>query len=113
MDQNSPEVGSPASGDLRTIEGSLKGLWERTRRAAELITELRGEKRVLQSRLEELERQVAMLQQELAKKEQLLRKVTAESGASAASRAALLAEGEREALAQRVKELLVKLAAYL
>lgn len=113
MDQNSPEVGAPSSGDLRTIEVSLKGLWDRTRRAAELITELRGEKRVLLSRVEELERHVAMLQQELAKKEQLLRKVTAESGTAAATRATLLANGEREALAQRVKELLAKLEAYL
>jgi len=101
------------SGDLRTIEASLKGLWERARRAGELITELRGEKRLLVTRLEELERQVAMLQQELARKEQLMRKAVAEAGASAASRAAVLADGEREALAQKVRELLVKLEAYL
>ena len=53
-----------------------------------------------------------MLQQELARKEQLLRKAVAETG-TAASRTAILTNGERDVFVQRVKELLAKIEAYL
>ena len=45
MDQHAADTGIPVQGDARSLENSLKALWDRARRAAELITQLREEKR--------------------------------------------------------------------
>jgi predicted RNase H-like nuclease (RuvC/YqgF family) len=97
-------------GDSRHVETALKGLWEKARRAGELIAQLREENSALQSRVDALQDEVRKYQQELAAKEQMLAQASA--GAEA-KRGVLMVNGEREALATKVKDLLAKIEAYL
>jgi chromosome segregation ATPase len=113
VDQQAADVTAPVYGDVRSLESSLKALWERARHAGELITDLRGEKKVLLVRVEELENELAQVRQELARKEQLIKKITVEGTASASARGSVLSNGERDAVVVRIKELLAKLEAYL
>jgi chromosome segregation ATPase len=113
VDQQAADVTAPTYGDVRSLEGSLKALWERAHRAGDLITDLRGEKKVLLTRLEELENELAQVRQELARKEQLIKKMTVEATGGASGRGSVLPNGERDAAVAKIKELLAKLEAYL
>ncbi len=110
MDQNSADTTGPVHGDFRTIESGLKSIWERARRAAEMIAELRAEKRDLQSQVSHLSDEVRQLRDELLRKEQLLKKLGSEA---VSSRGGQIANGERDALIVRVKELLAKIESHL
>ena len=102
--------GLPA--ELKGVESSLKTLWERARRTSEVIHGLREEKRELQAKVEQMEQEMRRLHQEMAKKEQTLRTVGA-TGEEGLRKAVVIADGEREAMATRIKSLLAKLEAYL
>ncbi len=111
VEQQSDTVqGFPA--ELKSVESSLKALWERARRTSEVIHDLREEKRVLQAKVEQMEQEMRHLQQEMAKKEQTLRSVGA-TGDESLRKVVVIADGEREALSARIKSLLAKLEAYL
>jgi len=96
---------------LAHIEESFKVLWEKVRRAGDLISQLREEKQALQAQVTLLQQEVAKLRAELATKEQLLQRATA--GAQEMKAAALISNGERAQLAAKVKELLARIDAYL
>lgn len=113
MDQQPADISTPAYGDVKSLESNLKALWDRARKAAELITELRGENKVLRSRVEELESELSLVRQELSRKEQLIKRMTVEAGEAAPARGLVLSNGEREAVVERIKDLLLKLEAYL
>lgn len=112
MDQHLSDMASLLQGDARTLEGGLKALWERARRAAEVIVQLREEKRVLQARIEQLERELHEVRRELSAQEQLNGSASGNGGAGAES-AVGFAHDEKEVLAGRVRELLSRLDAYL
>lgn len=96
------------------MDQALKGLWERVRRAGDIIQQLREERRALLSQVEQLRGDMQQLQEELARKDQMLRKAQSERAVpAAASEAVSLSNGDREAMARKVKELLHKLDAYL
>ncbi len=99
-------------GDARAIENGLKALWERARRAAEVIVQLREEKRMLQARIEQLERELHEVRRDLSAQEQLKGSAPG-NGDAGAERAGGFAHDEKEILAGRVRELLSRLAAYL
>jgi prefoldin subunit 5 len=96
---------------LAQIEESLKVLWEKVRRAGDVISQLREEKQALQAQVTLLQQEVAKLRAELATKEQLLQRATA--GAQEMKAATLISNGERAQLAAKVKELLARIDAYL
>jgi hypothetical protein len=112
LDQVSTEPNQAAQTDLRTVENGLKVLWDRVKHASEALSILREEKSVLQAKSEQLESELTLLKSELARKEELVRTLTAAQRDSAAQ-SALVSNGEREVLAARVKELLAKLNSYL
>jgi septal ring factor EnvC (AmiA/AmiB activator) len=112
VDEQPAEASSPSQGDLRALENSLKGLWERARRAAELITELRGENKDLRAQVAALEAELERLRQDLGRKDQLIKKAMSEVGVSP-PRGAVVMNGEREAIVARVKDLLSRLESYL
>lgn len=100
--------GPGIGGDARAVEAALKALWDRARRAGELITSLREENSSLRSRVEELQARVLQLEEEVEHQRQLPDPV-----AEAKPGAVVFGNGERELLISRVKHLLAKLEAYL
>lgn len=112
MEQQQTDTSTGLHGDVKSIESSLKTLWERARRAAEVIHELRENKRGLEAKVGELEVEVRHLQQELLRKEQAL-KAAAAQGDGGGGKSAFLSNGEKEALAAKIKMLLSKIDAYL
>ena len=97
----------------KSVEAGLRALWDRARRAAELISELRKDRAQLHKRVEDLETLLRQAQQESGNKEQRLRELSAEHARLDAKRDPVFADGERAALAAKVKELLARLDAYL
>ena len=89
----------------------MKTLWERVRKAAEVITALRTDNRALSDKVDQLEAEIRRLQVDVAQKDHVIKKATAERPATEA--AAVFANGEKDALTLKVKELLAKLDGYL
>ncbi len=113
VEQQQPETipGFPA--ELKAVESSLKALWERARRTSEMIHGLRQDKQELQAKVEQLENEIRRLQQDMTRKEQTLRSVGATGDEASLKKALVIGNGERDALATRIKLLLAKLEAYL
>lgn len=99
--------------DARAVENVLKALWERVRRAAELIQHLREERQALLSQVEQLRKDVQQLQQELARRDQLLKSLQTERQHAPQADGLVFGNGERAELARKVKDLLAKIDAYL
>ncbi len=112
MDQIS---GDPAvlQSEGRNIESALKTLWEKARRAGELIAALKEENALLRSKLEEMQLQLEHLNQELVQRDQSITQLEAEQAEADSKREELFANGEREALALKVRDLLAKIDSYL
>jgi chromosome segregation ATPase len=110
LENSSGITPSVASGDVRSVENALKALWERVRKAGDLIQQLREERQALLTQVEQLRTEMQHLQNELSRKEQIL-ELMPSSREGGAARA--FGNGEREALAQKVKDLLARIDAYL
>lgn len=110
MDQNSAEATHILPGDTKAIDVWLKGLWDRAKKAAELISRLREEKAELQARVNTLEEELSRLRGDLTKSEEMLRAVSSDRADPDQS---FLSNGEREQLSAKVKDLLAKLEAYI
>lgn len=113
MDPHSSEISSALYGDTKAVETSLRALWERVKRAAETIARLREEKKMLQAKVEELEKELQGLREELTEKKALIGKQASDLAEAGSKQDAVVLNGEREELAVRVKSLLSKLEAYL
>ena len=100
--------GPSMGGEARSVETALKALWDRARRAGELITSLRQENSSLRSRVQELQARVLELEEDIDRLHQL-----PDPRAEAKPGAIVFGNGERELLISRVKHLLAKLEAYL
>jgi hypothetical protein len=107
VDQSSTDA--IAQGEPDGLESGLRGLWDRVKRAGELIAALREENAQLHVRAEQLERELRRVQVELQKKDHAL--LETEAGRAAGD--AVLSNGEREALIVRVRELLTRIEGYL
>jgi chromosome segregation ATPase len=110
VDQNLAEASHVLQGDTKAIDAWLKGLWDRAKKAAEVISRLREEKAELQTRVSTLEAELLRVKDELQKNEETLRAVSSEPSGTDHS---LLSNGEREQLSAKVKDLLAKLEAYI
>jgi chromosome segregation ATPase len=110
VDNSTGTTPSTASGDVRSVENALKALWERVRRAGDLIQQLREERQALHTQVEQLRTEVQHLQGELSRKEQILGSMPQPSDGTAAR---AFGNGEREVLVQKVKDLLARIDAYL
>jgi len=113
LEQHSSDISSALFGDTKAVEAGLRALWERTRRAVETIVQLREEKKLLQVKVEELERELQSLRQEVAESKAVIGKQASELAQTSSKQGAVILNGEREELAARVKNLLTKLDAYL
>ena len=106
MDPQAVDESTLPAGDLRSVEGNFKALWESARRASEVIVGLRQERQALQALVARLERELQQIRSESIQ----LRKQTAEHLQEGGID---FAGGERDLLAAKVKELIAKLDAYL
>ncbi len=113
VEQQQPETVPGLPAELKAVESSLKALWERARRTSEVIHGLRQEKQELQAKVEQLENELRRLQLEMSRKEQTLRSVGATGDEASLKKVVVIGNGERDALATRIKLLLAKLEAYL
>lgn len=95
----------------RTLEASLKHLWEKARAAAEAIAQLRDENTRLRSRLGELEDETLRLKSDTIRKEQEIKRIQAEHAqlATSLNGTDTFTNEEKEALKNRIKELIAKI----
>lgn len=110
MEDSSGDTASAEVADVRSVENAVKALWERVRRAGDLIQQLREERQALLVQVEQLRAEVQHVQNELTRKEQLINSMPP---AGAGDGTKVFGNGEREALAQKVKDLLARIDAYL
>ena len=106
VDPQAVSESTPPSGDVKSIEGNLRALWESARRAADVISGLRQEREALQARLTSLERELQQVRAESA----VLKKQAADHGQEGDVR---FAGADRDLLAAKVRDLIAKLDAYL
>ena len=111
MDQNTAEVTHIPQADTKAIEVWLKSLWDRAKKAAELISRLREEKAELQTMVASMEEELIRLKQEFAKGEEMFRTLSA--GRSEGADHSVFSNGEREQLSAKVRDLLAKLDGYV
>jgi len=111
--EQQPANAATVQSDVEAVEAALRGLWDRTRKAGELIAELRGENASLRARMEGLQKDLEGLKHEIARKDEAVARLQAQRAGEEAQRGAVLANGERDALAARVKDLIARLEAYL
>ena len=112
MDPQTAETVNPSPSDLRAVENSLRGLWDRVRQAGDLISSLKEERLLLQSQVKELDARVQALTRDLQQRDEALKAMADEKSTSAAN-GFVVANGEREAMAERLKVLLAKIDSYL
>ena len=111
MEQETANIQTGVVVNEEQLDMLLQGLWERVRRAGEFIHELRLRKTELTERVEALERDLSRLKAELSTRDDIIKTLTEQQNAG--SQGKTFTNGERDAIAARVKELLVKLEGYL
>ncbi len=113
MEQQASEKTDRDSTELAALEESLRALWERAQLAAETITQLRNENKGLHHHVRELEDRLRRAEQELRDAQEQLKTQPPAQALPEGSQIPGFGNGEREALAGRVRDLLAKLDAYL
>ncbi len=123
--QQSSEMETMIVKDSQLLDEIFKPVWEKIRRAAELIQELREEKGRLSERIsdmeistshriENLEGELKSLRQELTLREQELKRVKAEnSQLSSTNGREIFSIEEKEILKDRIRELIAKINSHL
>lgn len=112
MEQNAAERQASPPNEFKTLEGGLKILWDRVRQAGEVISRLREERATLQSRVGELEVKVAEVERLLAQQRATIKGLETRLAEQPAG-GGIFENGERQALATRLKDLLARIDAYL
>jgi len=111
VDQNTAGVTHIPQVETRALDTWLKTLWDRAKKASELISHLREENAQLQTRVASMEEELSHLRQELAKGEEMIRTLSAERSKEADR--SIFANGESERLSAKVRDLLAKLDGYV
>ena len=103
--------GSPA--DEQQVARLLQGVWDRVHQAGELIKELRTQRSDLVRRLEALESEISRMKGDLANRNEIIKTLTEQQTAAETAQGKGFTNGERDAIAARVKELLARIDSYL
>ena len=99
--------------DIKEIESSLQKLWERARRLSDIILKLRNENDELRSSLAEHENTHESLSESMRRKERELAGVQAELRKLQENGSSFLNREEKEALTEKIKDLIAKIEARL
>lgn len=105
------EVGS-AKGN-RALESALSGLWEKARRASEVIIGLREDNRTLQKRVAELETELTRVKESLGGKAEEIKKLREDFSVLQASNNDTYSKEEKEDLKNKIQELIRKINSHL
>ncbi len=107
------EMEAGTSKGSRPIEGALENLWEKARRASEVIIGLREDNRVLEKRVAELEEELAKAKEILGIKAEEIRKLKEDFSLLNLHKNDTFSKEEREALKSKIQELIEKMNSYL
>jgi cell division protein FtsB len=99
--------------DSKGLEGIFRTLWDRVRKAAELIEHLKDENRNLCTQNAQLEQQVAGLNAELKVKQEALREINEQHQEVLSHSNNLFSEEEKEAVKSRIRELIARINSHL
>jgi predicted nucleic acid-binding Zn-ribbon protein len=113
VEQKAVEKQASPPGEYSDLESGLKTLWDRVRQAGETITRLRDERTGLENQVQELGTRLAGLERTLAQQQVTIRDLEKRLKEAPPPGDAVFANGEREVLAARLKELLARIEAYL
>jgi predicted nucleic acid-binding Zn-ribbon protein len=92
---------------------SLEKLWEKARRVSDLVLRLKEENQELRSRVSALEQAEAQWKSTLLMREQEVERLRSEVAKLQSNGSQLFSQEEKEALKQRIKDLIVKINARL
>lgn len=95
------------------VENALSLLWEKAREASYLISTLRGEKKKLQARVEELEEELAGIRNVLLSKQSQLEEVKSELLHTSENGSLSISAEEKRELQRKINSLISKLDQYL
>jgi len=102
------------SKDVNVLDEALKIVWDKIRLTTHLINQLREEKHTLLSRTSELERLVLSLRSDIQTKDQELKRLRAEHDQVLNSNGQQsFSEEEKEAIKNRIRDLISKINSYL
>jgi predicted nucleic acid-binding Zn-ribbon protein len=110
VDQNAADAKPIPQIDVIAMDAWLKNVWDRAKKTAELIARLREEKAELQTRVSEMEQEMAQVRGELARCQEIVRSIPSTPAEGDHS---FLSNGEREQLKAKVMDLLTKLDGYV
>jgi chromosome segregation ATPase len=105
------EVGSIR--ETKLLDAAFKGLWERVRKATELITGLREENKTLRADIAQLKGRIQELEGILRLREENIQDLKTQQLQIQSNNNSPFTEEEREALKLRIKDLLAKLNSHL
>lgn len=110
-EQAGMEVGT--SKGIRPLETALNSLWEKARRASEVIIGLRGDNRALQERVTELEEELVNAKESLGARAEEIKKLREDFSLLKSHRNDTISKEEREAIKNKIQELIHKINSYL
>lgn len=113
MEQNTDHTQTESGAEEQQLSRILQGLWDKVRRAGELITELRSQNNDLDQRADVLEREISRVKAELSARDEAVRSLTDQLKAAGASNNGVVLNGERDSLVAKVRELLSRIDGYL
>ncbi len=114
MNNGHAEVEFATAGDIGTLDGTLKTMWEKARAASDLIGKLQSDKLELLGKVRDLEKGISSLRLDLSAKEQELKRLRAEHAVFLNNDGKnVFSEEEKEILKSRIKEIIAKINSHL
>ena len=95
------------------LESALNRIWEKARRASEVIVRLRDDNRALQKRVAELEAELANVKEGFGAKSEEINKLSKEFSLLESSNNDAFSREEKEELKNKIQELIHKINSHL
>lgn len=114
MTQQQAETEVASADGQKNLQDVFRGIWDKAKAASDLITRLVDERRELLKRTGELEESVRSLRNDLAAREQELKRVKGDySSLLSANGTQSFSVEEKEIIKGRVRDLIAKINSYL
>lgn len=110
---NEKEENNILTEDVQQLESTLRGLWEQTKHAAEMIQTLREQNRTLMKNVDELETKVKELQTKLNQREDEVRLMQQQLQEIRSNGLGALDRDEKAELRSQIISLIDKINSYL